>query len=94
MPLSNGYGRGLEQVAQLGRGTSSTTGADVVEIRLVDAGFEVSSPAYRETFRSRFKALMAAHALALGEATDHGRAVSIAVPDEWGDSVVIEPRLP
>jgi hypothetical protein len=94
MPLSNGYGRGLEQAAQLGRGTFSTSGAVVVEIRLVDAGFEVCSTAYRETFRNRFKALMAAHALALGEATDHGRAVSISVPAEWGENVVIEPRQP
>lgn len=94
MPLSNGYGRGLEQAAQLGRGTLSATGAVVVEIRTVDAGFEVCSPAYRETFRSRFKALMAAHALALGEAVDNGRAVSISVPADWGDDVVIEPRQP
>lgn len=65
----------------------------MVEIRQVQAGFEVNSATYRETFQNKFKALMAAHAVALGEATVEGRPVPIMLPEAWGENIVIEPRV-
>ena len=64
----------------------------MVEIKEVAAGFQVSGADYDEVFQSRFKATMAAHAVALGDATSSGRTVAITVPRGWGDTVLIEPR--
>ncbi|MBJ6980811.1 hypothetical protein [Luteimonas sp. MC1572] len=66
----------------------------MVEITLVDAGFHVRGSSFDETFNSRFKAMMAAHAVALGDATATGSAVAIVFPEGWGDSILIEPRRP
>lgn len=63
----------------------------MVEIKKVDAGFEVSGARFHEVFQNRFKAIMAAHAVALGDATTAGRPVAIVVPADWGDTVVVEP---
>lgn len=65
----------------------------MVEIKQVAAGFQVSGAGYDEVFQSRFKATMAAHAVALGDATTTGRAVAITMPRDWGDTVLVEPRL-
>ena len=66
----------------------------MVEIKQVGTGFQVSGAAYDEVFHSRFKATMAAHALALGAATTSGRSVTITVPDDWGDTILVEPGTP
>lgn len=66
----------------------------MVEIKQVGTGFQVSGAAFDEVFHSRFKATMAAHALALGAATASGRAVTIVVPEDWGDTIVVEPGTP
>lgn len=92
MPLSNGIGRDLEQVVKLGRGTPYHQVTPMVEIKEVAAGFQVSGAAFDEVFQSRFKATMAAHAVALCDATTSGRAVAITVPLGWGETVLIEPR--
>lgn len=63
----------------------------MVQIKQVASGFEVSGARFHEVFQSRFKATMAAHAVALGDATASGRPVSIVLPQGWGDAVVIEP---
>ena len=63
----------------------------MVEIKQVGTGFQVSGAAFDEVFHSRFKATMAAHALALGAATASGRTVPIIVPDDWGDTILVEP---
>jgi hypothetical protein len=62
----------------------------MVEIKEVPDGVTVEGTNYRETFRNRFKALMAAHAIALGQSAEYGRAVTIRVPIGWGDPVIIE----
>ena len=64
----------------------------MVEIKETAGGFQVSGASYDETFQSRFKATMAAHAVALGDATATGRPVAIVVPREWGDTVLVDPR--
>lgn len=66
----------------------------MVEIKEVPDGVMVEGAHYCEMFRNRFKALMAAHAVALGQAVELGRPVIIRVPLGWGDSVIIEPRPP
>ncbi|MGY1457845.1 MULTISPECIES: hypothetical protein [unclassified Luteimonas] len=63
----------------------------MVEIKEVASGFQVSGANYDEVFHSRFKATMAAHAVALGDATTAGRAVVITMPLSWGETVLIEP---
>ena len=63
----------------------------MVRIEEVPAGFRVSGAGYDEVFQSRFKATMAAHAVALGDATASGRAVAIVFPDGWGETVLVEP---
>lgn len=63
----------------------------MVRIKEIGAGFQVSCAAFDEVFNSRFKATMAAHALALGAATASGRPVHIIVPEDWGDTIVVEP---
>ncbi|MEN1928347.1 hypothetical protein WCE34_11560 [Luteimonas sp. MJ204] len=63
----------------------------MVEIKEVAAGFQVSGASFDEVFHSRFKATMAAHAVALGDATLSGRAVTITMPTGWGDTVFVEP---
>lgn len=65
----------------------------MVEIKEVASGFQVSGANYDEVFHSRFKATMAAHAVALGDATNAGRAVVITMPVGWGETVLIEPGL-
>lgn len=93
MPLSNGTGRDLEHVVKLGRGTPYHQVTPMVEIKQVATGFQVSGAGYDEVFQSRFKATMAAHAVALGDATSAGRVVAITMPRDWGDTVLVEPRL-
>jgi hypothetical protein len=63
----------------------------MVEISEVAAGFRVSGACYDEIFHSRFKATMAAHAVALGDATAAGRPVAIIVPEGWGEAVLVQP---
>ncbi|MGY0612215.1 MULTISPECIES: hypothetical protein [unclassified Luteimonas] len=63
----------------------------MVEIKQVAAGFRVSGASFDEVFHSRFKATMAAHAVALGDATLSGRAVTITMPTGWGDTLLVEP---
>ncbi|GGK04067.1 hypothetical protein [Luteimonas terricola] len=63
----------------------------MVEIKEVAAGFQVSGAHYDEVFHSRFKATMAAHAVALGDATTAGRPVAITMPLDWGETVLVEP---
>jgi hypothetical protein len=63
----------------------------MVEIKEASNGVMVEGTAFQWTFRNRFKALMAAHAVALGEATAAGVPVIIAVPAGWGDPIIIEP---
>jgi hypothetical protein len=62
----------------------------MVEIKEIPDGVMVEGTNYRETFRNRFKAIMAAHAIAIGQAAECGRAVTIRVPIDWGDPVIIE----
>jgi hypothetical protein len=93
MPLSNGMAATLSK-------SSSWAGAPIrgsrtlVEITLVDAGFHVRGSSFDETFTSRFKAMMAAHAVALGDATAAGSAIAIVFPEGWGDAILIEPHHP
>ena len=77
---------------KLGRGASPLQVTPMVEIKEVAAGFQVSGADYDEVFQSRFKATMAAHAVALGDATSSGRPVAITMPLDWGDTVLVEPR--
>lgn len=63
----------------------------MVEIKEIASGFQVSGANYDEVFHSRFKATMAAHAVALGDATTAGRSVVITMPAGWGDAVLVEP---
>ena len=63
----------------------------MVEIKQIAAGFQVSGATYDEVFHSRFKATMAAHAVALGDATASGRPVAIVMPGDWGDTILVEP---
>ena len=63
----------------------------MVEIKQSAAGFHVSGASFDEVFHSRFKATMAAHAVALGDATASGRPVAIIVPSDWGDTILVEP---
>ncbi|MEN1940715.1 hypothetical protein WCE41_06595 [Luteimonas sp. MJ246] len=63
----------------------------MVEIKEVTAGFQVSGARFDEVFHSRFKAMMAAHAVALGDATVSGRTVAITMPVDWGETVLVEP---
>lgn len=63
----------------------------MVEIKQSAAGFHVSGASFSEVFHSRFKATMAAHAVALGDATASGRPVTIVVPSDWGDTILVEP---
>lgn len=65
----------------------------MVEIKEVHDGLMVEGTHYCETFRNRFKAIMAAHAIALGEATECGLPVTIHVPKDWGDPIVIDPWI-
>lgn len=61
----------------------------MVEIREVDGRIEVASGNYRESFRTRAKAAMAAHFLAEGLAAGQGGAVVINVPNNWGQPIVV-----
>ena len=63
----------------------------MVEIKEVEAGFQVSGSGFDEVFHSRFKATMAAHAVALGDATSSGQPVAIVLPEGWGETIVIHP---
>ncbi len=63
----------------------------MVEIKQIATGFQVSGATYDEVFHSRFKATMAAHAVALGDATASGRPVAIVMPCDWGDTILVEP---
>ena len=63
----------------------------MVEIKQIAAGFQVSGATYDEVFHSRFKATMAAHAVALGDATASGRPVAIVMPCAWGDTILVAP---
>ncbi|WP_417474272.1 hypothetical protein [Luteimonas mephitis] len=65
----------------------------MVEIRELEAGVEVIATSYREKFNSRFKAIMAAHALAYGESELHGGSqVAIVVPPGWGEGYAVRQR--
>lgn len=65
----------------------------MVEIRELQDGVEVVTTDYRERFNSRFKAIMAAHALAFGESqAQGGQQVEIQVPAGWGDAYVVTQR--
>ena len=62
----------------------------MVEIRELRDGVEVLADGYREKFRNRFKAIMAAHALAYGESgANGGKPIEICVPHSWGSSYVV-----
>lgn len=63
----------------------------MVRIYEIHDSVRVEGTTYSETFRSRFKALMAAHAIALGQAAECGQAVTISVPAGWGEAVIITP---
>lgn len=63
----------------------------MVEIKQLAAGFQVCGATFDEVFHSRFKATMAAHAVALGDATASGRPVAIILPSDWGDTILVEP---
>lgn len=63
----------------------------MVQIRELPTGYQVSGAGYDEVFQNRFKATMAAHAVALCDATSSGRAVAIVFPDGWGETVLVEP---
>ena len=63
----------------------------MVEIKEVEAGFQVSGACFHEVFQSRFKATMAAHAVALGDATASGQPVAIVLPRGWGETVLVTP---
>lgn len=63
----------------------------MVEVKEVAAGYQVSGANYSEVFHNRFKATMAAHAVALGDATAAGRPVAITLPVGWGETVLVEP---
>lgn len=63
----------------------------MVEIRELSDGVEVIATGFRERFNSRFKAIMAAHALAHAESELlGGRQVDIVVPTGWGEGYVIQ----
>jgi hypothetical protein len=49
----------------------------MAEINETQSGFEVSAVAYRQTFASKFKAIMAAHAVAMKEAVPCGEPVHV-----------------
>lgn len=77
---------------KLGRGAPPPLqGTPMVEVKEVEAGFQVSGAHFNEVFHSRFKATMAAYAVALGDATEAGHAVAITLPGGWGDPILIEP---
>ncbi len=62
----------------------------MVEIKEVQGRIEVVASGYREQFNSRFKAIMAAHALAFGESqAQGGRQVEIQVPEDWGNAYAV-----
>lgn len=62
----------------------------MVEIKEFEFGVEVVANGYRERFQSRFKAIMAAHALAFGESVANGgERIEIRVPKSWGNSYVV-----
>lgn len=63
----------------------------MVKINEMHDGFEVSVATYKEIFASKFKAIMAAHAVAMTHAIETGQAVEIVFPKDWGDPVVIYP---
>ncbi len=64
----------------------------MVEINETADGFQVSTVNYRETFVSKFKAIMAAHAVAMMHAAELRQSVSVTVPTGWGEAIVIEPN--
>ena len=76
---------------RLGRDPPHQAWQDMVEIKKVHSGFQVSGAGFREVFQSRFKAMMAAHAVALGDATVVGQPVHIVMPPDWGEPVLVEP---
>lgn len=61
----------------------------MVVIKELPGGVLVEGKHYSEMFQNRFKAIMAAHAIALGQAAECGQAVTICVPTDWGDPVII-----
>jgi len=44
------------------------------------------------TFGSKFKAIMAAHAVAMKEAVQGGQPVRVTVPMGWGEAIIIRPN--
>lgn len=65
----------------------------MVEIKELQDGVEVVAGSYRERFNNRFKAIMAAHALAFGESqAQDGRRIEIQVPSSWGEPYVVGHR--
>lgn len=62
----------------------------MVEIKELQDDIEVLASGYHEKFNSRFKAIMAAHALAFGESqAQGGQQVDIPVPAGWGDAYMV-----
>ena len=61
----------------------------MVEISETQGGFEVRAITYSETFASKFKAIMAAHAVAMREAVQCGQPVRVMVPMGWGEAIVV-----
>ncbi len=62
----------------------------MVEIKEQQGGVEVLANGYHEKFNSRFKAIMAAHALAFGESqAQGGQQVKIHVPEGWGEPYLV-----
>jgi hypothetical protein len=61
----------------------------MVEIREVEGRIEVVANDYCEVFRTRAKAVMAAHFLAEGQAAGTAEPVQIRVPNGWGDPIVV-----
>ena len=64
----------------------------MVKINETQRGFEVRTITYSETFASKFKAIMAAHAVTMKEAVQLGQPVRVMVPMGWGEAIVIQPN--
>jgi len=61
----------------------------MVEITETQDGFQVSTVTYRETFASKFKAIMAAHAVAMTRSVEVGKSVRVIVPMGWGEAIIV-----
>lgn len=59
----------------------------MIRIDEVACGYEVTGREYRQVFRNRAKAVLAAHALALSEAVSKQDQVPIVFPEGWCEPV-------